>query len=426
MGERRWRLPSVSGIERWLVVPTLVSAAGSGIAPMMLPLEIVEIEGRALHVGVVMAAIGAGLLSAPFWSRLASRRRAHRAVVVAGALAVASSLVGFCLAREVHEWAALATLLGIGTAAVFTVSSLLITDRFPPEEQQARVGWLQTLATVGTMCGLVVAGGVSHLSLEPAYGFAIGAGLTLIAALLAGAFVPAVGWSAAAAPGATAHAGLSKPAAPAAKQILQPFTLLLVLWAIAGLGVYGVGALYPLLMRREFHVEPAVSSYCLALATGLSTLLFVPSGALAARLGELRVLQGGLGLRLVSLTLLSFMAVTPLLERAWLAFIPYFSFLLAWPLLSISSVLLVARLGNRGGDSGIGMFSAVGAFASLLGPVVGGHTADTFGYTAVWLLAAAGVGLALLLSLALARPVASAREASRASGPAVDAGGEPA
>ena len=111
MREGRSRLPSVSGIERWLVVPTLVSAAGSGIAPMMLPLEIVEIEGRALHVGVVMAAIGAGLLSAPLWSRLASRRRAHRAVVVAGALAVALSLVGFCLAREVHEWTALATLM---------------------------------------------------------------------------------------------------------------------------------------------------------------------------------------------------------------------------------------------------------------------------------------------------------------------------
>jgi MFS family permease len=425
MRERRWRLPRVSAIERWLVVPTLVSAAASGIAPMMLPLEIVEIEGRALHVGVVMASIGAGLLSAPLWSRLASRCRAHRAVMVAGALAVTASLVGFCLAREVHEWAALATLMGIGTAAVFTVSSLLITDRFPSEEQQARVGWLQTLATVGTMCGLVVAGGVSHLSLEPANGFAIGAGVTLAATLLAGALVPTVG-SATSAAGETAVAGgPATPAASRANRILQPFTILLVLWVIAGLGVYGVGALYPLLMRREFHVEPAVSSYCLALATGLSTLLFVPSGALAARLGELRVLQGGLGLRLVSLTLLSFMAVTPLLERAWLAFIPYFSFLLAWPLLSISSVLLVARLGNRGGDSGIGMFSAVGAFASLAGPVVGGHAADTFGYTSVWLLAAAGVGLALLLSMALPRPVAIAVQAPPAAVLTAHPGGEP-
>jgi hypothetical protein len=62
--------------------------------------------------------------------------------------------------------------------------------------------------------------------------------------------------------------------------------------------------------------------------------------------------------------------------------------------------------------------SAAAALASLAGPVVGGHAADSFGYQSVWMLAAAGVALGLLLTLPLLRvPGAGASaDATRVAG----------
>jgi MFS family permease len=422
----RTRPAALRGLEPWMLVLALLSLATSGVAPMLIPLEIVEIEGKALHVGLVMAAVGGGLLTAPLWSRMAARPQRHRPLVVGGALAIAASVGGFTVAREVHEWAALAFLMGAGTAAAFTTTSVLVNDRYPAADQHALTGWMQTLTTVGTMIGLVLAGGVSHGGFEPRVGFAIAAGLCLLAAPAAIGLMPA---AAAApgdpAPGAPAPAspapngprgGAAAAEGPAGRRASLPFWSLLALWAVAGIGFNAVGALYPLLMREEFRVAPAASSYFLAVTSALSALLFVPASALSARRGDLWLLRTGLGLRLGSLALLSWMAVTPALERAWLAFLPYGVLALCWPLLSISGGMLVTRLAAPGG-SGVGLFSAAGALASLAGPVVGGHAADSFGYASVWVLAAAGVVVALLLSLALAPRRATTASSHRPAAP---------
>lgn len=415
MREGRRTLPPVRGLEPWLALLGLLSLGTSGVAPMLMPLEIVEIEGKALHVGAVMAAIGAGLLTAPLWNQLANRRRAHRSIIVGGSLAIAVSLAGFCLAREVHEWGALAILMGAGVAAVFTVANVIVGERYPAAEQPSLYGWMQTLTTVGTVFGLLLAGVVNHLALEPEVGFAIAGALALAAALLAPVVIP----PALAARPSPRPVGVGlEPGRPPVQAMpvlpgqpaesLRPFATLLTLWMTASLGLNAVGALYPLLMRQEFHIRPAVSSYFLAVTTVVQAMLYLPASGLSARRGELRVLQGGFGLRLVSLVLLAILGAMPFLQPGWLAFLPYAVCVLAWPLLNISSGLLATRLNA----SGVGLFTASGALASLAGPVIGGHAADTFGYTSVWLLAAGGVALALLLTLALARPVAAIRELS--------------
>lgn len=403
MAERRL-LARLAAVEPWFWVVVPIGFVTTGLAPILIPLEVEKIEGRALHVGVVMAAVGAGLLTAPLWTRLTRVLRGHRPVIAAGALTIAAASAAFCLAREVHEWSVIAFGMGSGSAAVFTVSNLLVMERYPPAEQDRCFGWLFTLWTVGTVLGLLVSGLVTHLELGVEIGFAGGAALAVGAALFARASVPAPSASPDRAEVAGEAPDAPSPAAPPPGPGRRlPFVLLVALWAVGNLGQGAIGALYPLLMRQEFGLEPAFSSYALAAATAVSTVLFVPASRLTTRFGGLAVLQGAFGVRLVSLAAIVAMALTAWFAhggRGWLVFVPYGAFALTWPLLSVAGVLLVSRLSP--GTTGPGLFDAASAGAFLVGPVVGGHVADAFGYTAVWWLALAGVAAGLALSVPLA------------------------
>src|SRR5262249_3834317 len=89
----------------------------------------------------------------------------HRALFVGGALAVALALSGFHFFATLPTWIALALLLGFGTAAVQTTANLLVVEAHPEDEWDARVGWLQTFFSAGSVLGLVIAG--SRAPLRP-------------------------------------------------------------------------------------------------------------------------------------------------------------------------------------------------------------------------------------------------------------------
>jgi MFS family permease len=418
------------GFEPWQLTALLLSIGTSGVAPMLIPLEVVRIEGRALHVGAVMAAVGAGMISAPLWGALAHRTRAYRATIVVGALVIAASLAGFCVTREWHEWVALAVVMGAGIGAVFTSFSLLIAERLAGPVQDAAVGWLQTLSTIGTVIGLLLAGAITHWSLGEEVGFAIAAGLSVAGAALAGAKLPRPGKTTAAADAAPA-AGPAGDLAPqpaagttagATRATVASFCLLLAAWTASMLGVNAVSALYPLLMHQEFAVPPSVSSYLLAAITFLSLGLFLPSSRLTAARGGLTVLQGALLVRGAALGLLAVLATRPESSLPVLALLAYAAFGLVWPLLSVSSTILVTRLGGAVRGSGPGLANASAAAAGLAGPVVGGHVADSFGYQAVWALGAIGVAAGFVFTL----PLMAVAAARRRGGAAAAADGAPA
>jgi predicted MFS family arabinose efflux permease len=72
---------------------------------------------------------------------------------------------------------------------------------------------------------------------------------------------------------------------------------------------------------------------------------------------------------------------------------------LAFPLLSVSSTLLTSALAPASEGEGMGMDTAVAALAGLLGAALGGWAADAAGYSAALVLAAAGLAVALVLSV---------------------------
>lgn len=392
----------------WVVVP--LSLVTTGIAPILLPLEVEKIEGRALHVGVVMAGIGAGMLTAPLWTRLSERWHAHRDLVVVGALAIVFGVGAFHFAEDVHEWASLAFVMGAGAAGVFTLTNLLVMRCYPPEKQHVVFGWLQTLSTVGTVAGLMMAGVITHVDWSVDVGFAIAAALALGAALYAGATLPTPPEQAPA--GDVAQIAPTPVASPAARRFF-PFVVLVTLWGVGNVGQGAVGALYPVLMREEFSLAPAYSSYALAVGSALSILFFLPASRMTVRFGGLSVLRGAFGARLAFLGVILGMSLLAWFSQgaqAWLVYVPFSASGLTWPFLSVSAVLMVSRLAP--GHSGPGVFDAATAGAFLIGPVVGGHVADAFGYTWVWLLAIVGVAISLLLSVPLKVQRPADREAA--------------
>ena len=395
-------------VEPWYATYALLGAARNGLVPILLPLA-VGLSGGAAQAGLVMGAVSLGGLSAPLWGRLADRRRLHRWILVGGLLATAAALVGFALVLAPYARIALALMLGVSMSAANTVATLFVVEVHPKEEWGQRIGWLQTFFGVGHTAGLLLAGALGRL--DWSLGLLIAAGLALAAA--------PVGWATTTTPPARlprrppvvrpAPAGEWPPLGPlrhhnhltgaAVRQLRRGlrsrFGLFMGLWTLAFIGSSGVFSLYPLAMQEQFGISPAVSATAFAVATGASIFLYTPAGGWVRRFGPTRVLQAGLGLRVLAFAGLAALAFIPGSDQAWLAPPAAGLGILAWSLLSVSGTGLVTGLSPLGRGETLGIYNAFTALAGAIGAALGGWVVAHLGYGA--LCAAATV--AILLSL---------------------------
>jgi MFS family permease len=147
-------------LEPWFIPFALVNGAAVGLSPILLPL--VAARQGAGHVGLVMGAFNLGAFAAPAAGAMADRYRGYRfiAAVCAGLSAV--SLWLFPLANPpVQLLLALAD--GAGFAGAVTIANLLIVERWPQSEWNQRLGWLETVLSVGQGGALVLAAWLTGL-----------------------------------------------------------------------------------------------------------------------------------------------------------------------------------------------------------------------------------------------------------------------
>jgi predicted MFS family arabinose efflux permease len=409
--------------ERWYVAYLLIGAATGGVAPIFLPL-VVSRAGDAAHVGIVVAAVGLGGLTAALWGDLADRLRWHRGLFAGGALVAAAALAATGATTNTAVWVGLAFVLGMGAAAANTVASLFVVEGHPQPQWDARIGWLQTFFNAGIVAGLVVAGSLSQLPLE--IGLLVGAGALAVAGL-AGAWMchtPPRPTTAGAEPVAATQARrrralahlhphalhvewahlsplrlvhpLRRPNwAHVAAAARSPFGLFLLLWLACNVGTNAVYSLYPLVVQHIYGIDAGPSSFALAAATGLGLVFYSPASVLTHRLGGVRVLQISLATRLVTFGVLIALVGAAFAGRDAVVLVAFAIITLAFPAMSVSSTLLTSDLSPIGEGEGMGMYTAVAAAAGLGGAVLGGWVAARSGYaTTLWL--AAIMGLAAL------------------------------
>jgi MFS transporter, DHA1 family, tetracycline resistance protein len=404
---RRW-------IEPWYVAYALLGISGAGMAPILLPL-VVNKASSASMVGLVMAALSLGGLTAPLWGGLADKNRLHRWLLAGGLLVTALGLLFFAFADGFVAWVGLALVQGAGMAAAATVANLFIVENHPKEEWDDRIGWLQTFYGGGQVIGLLLAGYFSQGSLQIGL---LAAALLVAVAVLPGWLTTHVSetalrprpvllhpakhgdWSISSPQRLFHH--LTRQSLTQIKQaVLSPFGLFLAAWVLSFGGTAAVFSLYPVLMERVFGISPGYSSIGFAVSAGLGLAFYSPAGRWAQGYSAARVFQAGMLMRLVALLSMLALGLVHPGGLRWLGLVCFLVIVLAWSLLSVAGTAVTAELSPIGEGEGIGIFNAATAVAGVLGAVLGGWAAGVWGYQAVAGLGAAGVLLGLLVSLAV-------------------------
>jgi MFS transporter, DHA1 family, tetracycline resistance protein len=413
--------------EPWFAPFALLNGAALGLTPILLP--IAASRDGVGHVGLVMGAFNLGAFAAPLAGTVADRNRAHRGVAVVCAAAVAVSLWLFPVAGSGWQLV-LALADGAGFAGAVTVANLLIVERRPRTEWNARLGVLEAALSVGQGAALFLSAWLATLSARD--GLFLAAIVPAAAIPLAAVLVPRVAGVPASeeqrarppsgdSPGAAvpavrhhrlAFAGLVGewgPASPSRAHYLAhrrpfsglsalrgPFGWLLAAWIPAYAGTAVIFALYPVLFQHAFGVPASSSSLAFAVIVLVSLPLFPVAAAVSQRRGPARAMAGALAARVVLLAALAALAsvgrvpaVLPLAAFAGIMF--------AWSFLSVASPALTGQLLPGAEGDAQGLLNASSGTAGLIGSVLGGTVAGHVGYSAALALGAGATALGLVI-----------------------------
>jgi DHA1 family tetracycline resistance protein-like MFS transporter len=412
-------------IEPWYLVYALLGAVAAGLIPVLLPL-IASKGGSAAQVGLVVAAVSLGGLTAPAWGSLADRYRLHRWLLVGGLLIITASLAGIALTANPALRFIFALLEGAGAAGASTVANLFVVEAHPKQEWDERIGWLQTFYGVGQVAGLLLAGFLVQPGLQAAV--MVTAALSAAAALLAWltAHTPPAPtgtkpvllhaathgeWTSSSPQRMFHHLGL-KAWKKLGEYLVSPFGLFLLVWVLTFAGPAAVFSQFPVLMQNEFRINPGISSTAFAIAAGLGLALYFPAGTWSRQIGPWGVLRIAWGIRLLAAAGLVGLGFTGLGLSGWLALLAFALIVMAWSAISVAGTALAARLSSTGEGEGLGIFNAATALAGVIGALLGGWAAATWGFGAINILAVIGIFLGLGLSMTLLIPNHRQRDAS--------------
>ena len=404
---KSWR----NWVEPWYGTYALQGVVFAGLLPMLLPLMVSK-NGSSTHVGLVMAMLSLGGMSAPLWGGLADRYRLHRFLLLGGMLLATLALGFFAYTTQASLWILLALMIGIGAAGSATVANLFVVEDHPKPEWDERIGWLQTFYGVGQVAGLFIAGLLSQLDMK--LGLLIAAGICLLSALY--------GWYTTRTPHALAG---KKPVLTNAPRLgdwgfLSPqrlfhhlnlkawkklgallrtrFGILLGVWLLSIGGSGAFFSQYPILMQKVYTISPAISSTAFAIVAGLGLLLYSPAGNWSEKFSSVRVLRGAMGFRWLAYVLLFVLGFTSLGIKNGLAMIGLAGVVGAWSVISVSGTALAAQLSQQDEGEGMGIFNAATSLAGVIGAVLGGWIAGQWGYFYITALAIGGIGIGFLLS----------------------------
>jgi MFS family permease len=405
-----------SGPPPWYWSYALFGASAAGLSPILLPVLLAAGDGAG-QVGLVMAALNVGVLSAPLWGTIADRYRAHRPLFFLGMFLVTLSLAGFTFRGHLGYRLVLALIQGLGIGGVNTMASLFVVEFEPKQEWTRLISRLQTLNGLGQAGGTLLAGVFSRRGT-----YAVG---LWVAALL---LIPALWVGRRGLPAATERRLAPRSAREAigslarmaerlsgavfyafqrpslgyllnlASMMATPFGRFLSSWLLFNIGSSAFFTFYPLLMVHAYGIPLWAASVLLAALTAARLPLFGPSGSLCRRYGSRAVFRVFLVIRGLSFLGLFILVYFRGALAAAVTIILLSVMTVAWPLVSVSATYLSAELAVSSEGEAMGLFNAASAAASLAGALVGGGLAAVLGYGSIAALAAACCAGALALA----------------------------
>jgi len=411
---RKWTSP-------WYAAYAILGLVSAAIIPVLLPLMVTASSHNLSYVAWVMGIYNLGLLTSPLWGNLTDKKHKHRLLFFGGFVLLLAGLIILPFAKKLLSWLIISFLLGSGTAAVATVSTLFVVEFNPQNEWSSRIGWLQSFNGAGQTIGLVIAAIFSSSGLFN-YGIWIGAVLLLPAIILGHLGLPVkksqtgiqhlikdldfrklakFGKIELIGGGLLRHSHhLNISALRNIKKLLSTsFGLFILSWFVASFGVAAFFAYFPLAMKTAYLVPPGLTSLIYAVAGGIGIALYTGTTKLSENYGVSKVYKWGTFLRLFGflfLLLLIFLKISLMPVIASLAFA---LIILSWPILSVTGTTITAELTPVSEGEAMGLYNASGAVATVLGTFLGGPLVGIIGFSAIPILGVAGLGISFILTL---------------------------
>ena len=365
--------------------------AQSGLAPILMPLAARGATGS----GLSYAAFALSGLAAPFLGTWADRTGRHRDLLILGSLGAA-----ICFAPYYFVGGGARILLaagaGLGAMAATTAGNVLAIQGKPEDQWDDRVAQLQSFISGGQVVGLVVAGALARTHLAAGFlcaaaAMVFGAGLGVYgapgrlprAAHQKAAPRPLTGGEAGVPSTTRHHHASARELLAHLREINPALRHFLIIWLLAYTVMNGIAVMFPVVMTRQFRMDPVFPSIAYAVGVGLSLAVYHPASLLAHKRGGATVLMAGFLLRLV---LFAAMTVFALLRDSWAGLLVLVAFALTqlvWPLLGVGANVLSVRLGSSAKGESVGLFNAATSLGSSIGSAAGGAIFGWFGFSAL-------------------------------------------
>jgi MFS family permease len=389
---------------RWLVCYVLLGVVQTGLLPVILPLS--SPPGPAQ--GLTYAAFAAAGIAAPFVGAFSDRHRRHRLTLACGLGLAGLAMPAHAFLAGTAAQMATAALAGLGVSSASTVGTMFIVEVEPRERWEGMIGTLQACLGGGQLAGLLLAGALGTAHIDAA--FLAGGALLLLAVPLALALAPdpvtkverptlAQG---------PARGGDAAPMGPQrslhrltwralAGLRHDGLTWFLAAWLLSYTATNGLSVMFAVAMVRQYHLAATLPTAAYAVGVGISLLLYRGAGAWDKTYGPWRLLDAGLGARIVVIAGMAALAASHA-QAATLALLACFAATqVIWPLLAVASNTLAVTLSPGHQAESVGLLNAATSVGATIGGILGGVILRAgFG----WLCGAVAAALAVSLLLA--------------------------
>lgn len=376
---------------RWLLVARTTSLLGNSLAPVALAFAVLDLTGRAIDVGLVVAARSLANVLLLLFGGVLADRLPRQLVLVGSSLAAAATqaaVAALVLSGEatVPALAALSAVNGAVAAVAFPAAAALTPQTVPAALLQPANALLRLGTNTSAIAG-ATAGGLLVAAAGPGYGLAVDAGTYALAAAL------------------FSRIRLAGRAAPAASSVLADlrdgwveFTARRWTWVVvAQFTVVNAAFVGTAAVLGPVVADGTVgrAGYGLVLAAQTAGLLL--GGLVALRWQPTRPLRAGVALTVLTGLPAVALALSPnlpaLLAAALLAGFAIEQFGVAWDV-ALQQHVPPDRLAR------VYSYDAVGSFLAIpLGEAAVGPLAELIGLRTTLLSCAAAIALATLAAL---------------------------
>ncbi|MGM0440385.1 MAG: MFS transporter [Chlamydiota bacterium] len=381
-----------------------------GFLPILLPL-FADLSLNPSKVGMVVAAVYVGQLTAPFSGAVAQKFNCPKLIFLSGYFLIGLGYLGFLIITNFYFWLFLAFLIGTGSSATNTLGGMYIVEYYPKNSWDRRIGWMQTYYGLGQALGVW---GMIYFQKYPAIAMALCSLLMIPGIILSAINLPKLSFEQHSKPKHSYSIGRGaltstfhyhKPSWASIKKIfrkcLSPFSIFLFSWFLLMIGTWMIYNLYPLLMRSAFNIDASLSSLYFAIGASLGVVAYPLAGTASQAIGNKGVLFIGFLLSLIPAAILMWFAYFPSTSAVYYVAFSIILLTMGWSPLIVGGTALTARLATIKEGEALGLFNASTATASVIAAIAAGHLAQYINYASVTLVAAAVIILSMLVFTSL-------------------------